>query len=100
MTFDPVIAVLLIPAGATMLLAALPGYRLTARINVLAALASFIVAFSLFFHRPGQGQYFHVDDLNNVFIVLTTFVGFTTSVPQGQAAFWPCSIAFGGSFRS
>jgi hydrogenase-4 component F len=25
-------------------------------------------------------QYFHVDDLNNVFIVLTTFVGFTTSV--------------------
>jgi hydrogenase-4 component F len=80
MTFDPVIAVLLIPAGAAMLLAALPGYRLTARINVLAALASFIVAFSLFFHRPGQGQYFHVDDLNNVFIVLTTFVGFTTSV--------------------
>jgi hydrogenase-4 component F len=80
MTFDPVIAVLLIPAGAAMLLAALPGYRLTARINVLAALASFIVAFSLFFHRPGQGPYFHVDDLNNVFIVLTTFVGFTTSV--------------------
>ena len=45
MTFDPVIAVLLIPAGAAMLLAALPGYRITARINVLAALASFIVAF-------------------------------------------------------
>src|SRR3984893_9747033 len=80
MTFDPVIAVLLIPAGTAMLLAVLPGYRLTARINVLAALASFVVAFSLFFHRPGQGQYFHVDDLNNVFIVLTTFVGFTTSV--------------------
>src|ERR1700724_1213973 len=80
MTFDPVIAVLLIPAGAAMLLAVLPGYRLTARINVLAAFASFVVAFSLFFHRPGQGQYFHVDDLNNVFIVLTTFVGFTTSV--------------------
>jgi hydrogenase-4 component F len=80
MTFDPVIAVLLIPAGAAMLLAVLPGYRLTARINVLAALASFVVALSLFFHRPGQGPYFHVDDLNNVFIVLTTFVGFTTSV--------------------
>jgi hydrogenase-4 component F len=80
MTFDPVVAVLLIPAGAAMLLAVLPGYRLTARINVLAALASFVVALSLFFHRPGQGPYFHVDDLNNVFIVLTTFVGFTTSV--------------------
>src|SRR6202049_4404476 len=80
MTFDPVTAVLLIPAGAAMLLATLPGYRLTARINVLAALATLVVALSLFFHRPGQGQYFHVDDLNNVFIVLTTFVGFTTSV--------------------
>src|ERR1700730_8700926 len=80
MTFDPVTAVLLIPAGAAMLLAALPGYRLTARINVLAAFATLVVALSLFFDRPPQGPYFHVDDLNNVFIVLTTFVGFTTSV--------------------
>src|SRR3979490_1326952 len=80
MTFDPVTAVLLIPAGAAMLLAALPGYRLTARINVLAALATFVVALSLFFDRPRQGPYLLVDDLNNVFIVLTTFVGFTTSV--------------------
>jgi hypothetical protein len=45
MTFDPVIAVLLIPAGAAMLLAVLPGYRLTARLNVLAVLSSFVVAF-------------------------------------------------------
>src|SRR6476619_857832 len=80
MTFDPVTAVLLIPAGAAMLLAAMPGYRLTARINLLAALATLVVALSLFFDRPPQGPYFHVDDLNNVFIVLTTFVGFTTSV--------------------
>jgi hydrogenase-4 component F len=64
---------------AAMLLAALPGYRLTARINVIATLATFLVALSLFFGRPSQTPYFHVDDLNNVFIVLTTFVGFTTS---------------------
>src|SRR3984893_7601119 len=78
--FDPVGAVLIIPALAAMLLAVLPGYRLTARINVVAALATFTVALSLFFGRPAPNPYFHVDDLNNVFIVLTTFVCFTTSV--------------------
>src|SRR5205814_5384701 len=51
-----------------------------ARSNVIAALAPFVVALSLFFGRPAPGPYFHVDDLNNVFILLTTFVGFTTSV--------------------
>ena len=80
MSFNPVTVVLMIPAIAALALAALPGYRLTARINVLAALATFLVALSLFFGRPQRGAYFHVDDLNNVFIVLTTFVGFTTSV--------------------
>ena len=79
-SFDPVAGILLIPALAAVLLALLPGYRLTARINVIAALATFAVALSLFFGRPVPSQYFHVDDLNNVFIVLTTLVGFTTSV--------------------
>ena len=65
---------------AAAVLVALPGYRLTSRLNVLAALASFLSAFSLFFVRPPPGPYLLVDDLNNVFIVLTTFVGFTTSV--------------------
>ena len=84
MSFDPIAAVLLIPACAAALLAVLPDYRLSARINILAALATFAVAFSLFFGRPSPGPYFHVDDLNNVFIVLTTFVGFTTSVFSGS----------------
>jgi hydrogenase-4 component F len=80
MNFDAVSAILLIPALAAALLAALPGYRITARLNVLAALATLLIAISLFFSRPQPGRYLHVDDLNNVFIVLTTFVGFTTSV--------------------
>ena len=43
--------------------------------------SSFLAALSLFFfERPVPGAYVLVDDLNNVFIVLTTFVGFTTSV--------------------
>src|SRR6266545_4791154 len=75
-----VTAILVVPALAAALLAVLPGYRITARFNVLAALATFLVALSLLFVRPQPGPYLHVDDLNNVFIVLTTFVGFTTSV--------------------
>ncbi len=80
MKFDPVSFVLLIPAAAAALLALLPGYRITAQLNVLAALLTFAMALSLyFFGVPKAGPYLLVDDLNKVFIVLTTFVGFTTS---------------------
>jgi hydrogenase-4 component F len=80
MPFDAVTAVLLIPAVAAALLAALPGYRLTARLNVVATLLTLLAALSLFVERPPAGSYMIVDDLNIVFIVLTTFVAFTTSV--------------------
>jgi hydrogenase-4 component F len=80
MMVDAVTGVLLIPALAACLLAALPGYRLTARLNVLAALATFVTAASLFVVEPRSGPYLLVDDLNRVFIVLTTFVGFTTAM--------------------
>ena len=79
--FDPVTAVLLIPICSAALLAALPGYRLTARLNVVASLATFLSALSLFVvERPSPGPYVLIDDLNIVFIVLNTFVGFTTSI--------------------
>jgi hydrogenase-4 component F len=78
---DAVAAVLLIPMAAACLLALLPGYRLSARLNVLAALLTFLAAVSLLFiDWPEPGRYLLVDDLNIVFIVLNTFVGFTTSV--------------------
>ncbi len=80
MSFNAVAAVLAIPAVAAALLALLPSYWLSARLNVLATLLTFLAALSLFFERPPAGPYVLVDDLNNVFIVLTTFVGFTTSV--------------------
>jgi hydrogenase-4 component F len=80
MTFDALAGVLLIPAVAAALLAVLPGYRLTARLNVLASLATFLVSVSLFVVQPASGSYLLVDDLNKVFIVLTTFVGFTTAM--------------------
>jgi hydrogenase-4 component F len=79
--FDPVAAVLLIPVGAAGLLAFVPGYRLGARLNVLATFATLLAALSLLvFRRPAPTDYLLVDDLNIVFIVLSTFVGFTTSV--------------------
>jgi hydrogenase-4 component F len=78
-SFNAVTAVLAIPAIAAALLALLPDYRLSAWLNVLATFLTFLAAFSLFFQRPPVGPYVLVDDLNNVFIVLTTFVGFTTS---------------------
>jgi hydrogenase-4 component F len=77
---DATAAVLLIPIVTAAVLAVLPGYRLTARLNMAAAFATFLAALSLFFVRPATGPYLLVDDLNNVFIVLTTFVGFTTAV--------------------
>jgi hydrogenase-4 component F len=80
MTFDALAAVLLIPLAAAALLAALPGYRLTARLNIGASLLTFIAAASLFVRTPPSGDYLLVDDLNKVFIVLTAFVAFTTSV--------------------
>jgi len=79
--FDPVASVLLIPLGGAAILALLPGYRVTARLNVLAALLTLLSALSLFFVETRvPGTYLFIDDLNIVFIVLNSFVGFTTSV--------------------
>ncbi len=78
--FSAIQAILLIPLGAAFVLALLPGYRLTAALNVLASLATLLAALSLFIARPAEGQLLFVDDLNIVFIVLNTLVGFTTSL--------------------
>src|SRR5215207_4539482 len=77
---DALGAVLLVPTAAATILIVLPGYVLSARLNVVASLVTLGAAVLLFFERPAPGQYLHVDDLNVVFIVLNTFVGFTTSV--------------------
>ena len=78
--FSPVAAILLIPMAAAAILALLPDFRLAARVNTAAALATLLSALSLLVARPQSGSYFLVDDLNIVFVVLSTFVGFTTSI--------------------
>ncbi|WP_407185746.1 hydrogenase 4 subunit F [Bradyrhizobium centrosematis] len=80
MSIDGLSAILLIPALSAAVLAILPGYRLTAKLNVAASLATFLTSLSLFVVEPVSGQYLLMDDLNKVFIVLTTFVSLTTSV--------------------
>ena len=79
LSVKPLAALLLIPGISAIVLALLPGYRLTARLNVLAAGLTFLASLSLLVVRPEPGAYLLVDDLNVVFVVLGTFVGFTTS---------------------
>ena len=81
LSFDAEVAILIIPLTAAAILALLPAYRAAARLNMLASLLTLASALSLFVTaRPAPGTYLFVDDLNIVFIVLTTFVSFTTSV--------------------
>jgi hydrogenase-4 component F len=77
---NPVAAVLLVPLACSAVLAALPDFRTAARANVVASFATLLAALSLLVTRPPSGVYFLVDDLNVVFVVLSTFVGFTTSI--------------------
>jgi hydrogenase-4 component F len=75
------IGVLLIPVVAAAVLAVLPGYRISSRLNVLASGLTFLSSLSLFFADHFEpGQYLFIDELNIAFIMLNTFVGFTTSV--------------------
>jgi len=78
--FDGLSAVLAIPLIAAAMLAILPGYRGTALLSVLASFLTLLAALTLFVARPESGPLLLIDDLNIVFIVLNTFVGFTTSV--------------------
>jgi len=72
--------VLLIPAVAAAVFAALPNYWAAARLNVLATALTLVCALSLLLAKPQPSSYLIVDDLNGTFIVLTTFVAFTTSI--------------------
>lgn len=78
--FDAVTAVIVIPIVAAFILSIVPAYRLSAQLNVAASALTLGAAVLLLFDRPRPGVYLFVDDLNIVFIVLNTFVGFTTSV--------------------
>ena len=71
--------ILFLPLLTAIALLALPDYRLSARLNVASCFVTFLAALSLFFAKPASGRYLLIDDLNIVFVVLNTFVAFTTS---------------------
>jgi hydrogenase-4 component F len=71
--------ILLIPLFAAALLSLIRNYRVSAGINMAASGLAFIAALLLLWDRPEPGRFLAVDDMNIVFILLSTFVGFTTS---------------------
>ncbi|CAK0765985.1 Hydrogenase-4 component F homolog [uncultured Gammaproteobacteria bacterium] len=77
---NPVHVILTVPAATAAIMILLPGYRLGARLNVLASLVTLLAALSLFYVRPPTNAYLFVDDFNVYLVVLTCFVCFTTSV--------------------
>jgi hydrogenase-4 component F len=77
---SPVEAILVVPAIAVPVLALVSDYRLGAGINVLATASSLVAAVLLLFAARPRGDLIIVDDFNIFLIVLTSFVGFTTSV--------------------
>jgi hydrogenase-4 component F len=77
---SPVEAILVVPAIAVPVLALVSDYRLGAGLNMLASASSLVAAVLLLFAEHPRGDLIIVDDFNIFLIVLTTFVGFTTSV--------------------
>ena len=77
--FEPLLGILLIPLFSAGILAILPGYRMSALLNIAASAASLACAVTLLFERPSPRGYLLVDDFNIVFLLLNTLIGFTTS---------------------
>jgi len=77
-------AILVIPALGAGVLALLPDDRVSARLNASVSFLTLACALVLLVERPAPGPFLIVDDLNVVFIVLSTLVGFTTSVFSGS----------------
>jgi hydrogenase-4 component F len=76
----PVEAILITPAVAIPILALISGYRLGAALNILACAATFAAAVALLFADHPRSDLILIDDFNIFLIILTTFVGFTTSL--------------------
>jgi len=75
-----VAALLVVPAGAALMLIGLSSYRLGARLNVGATFITLLAAVTLFGVRPEANLYLQVDDFNIYLIALNNLVSFTTSI--------------------
>jgi hydrogenase-4 component F len=68
------------PAFGALLLAAIPRYRIAAALNVALCALTLVSAAALYWHRPQSSLYLLVDDVNTVFLLVGSLVGFSTSV--------------------
>ncbi len=80
MVIPPVEAIVIVPAIAVPILALIGNYRLGALLNVLASGLTLAAGISLLFGERSRSDLIILDDFNIFLVVLTTFVGFTTSV--------------------
>jgi hydrogenase-4 component F len=68
------------PALGAVILALVPGYRVSALLNVAFCALTLASAGALYVYRPEPSLYLLVDDVNTAFLVVGALVGFTTSV--------------------
>jgi hydrogenase-4 component F len=76
----PVDVILAVPAVAVLVLALISSYRAGATLNIIACALTFIAAVALPFTGHPRSDLIIIDDFNIFLIILTTFVGFTTSI--------------------
>ena len=69
-----------IPAIAVPVLALISGYRLGAAVNILACALTLAAATTLLFTDHPRSDLIIIDDFNIFLIILTAFVGLTTSI--------------------
>ena len=81
-----------IPAAAALLLALVPSHTVAARLNVVAALATFAASLVPFWARPETTAFVLIDDFNIYLVALTAFVGFTTSLFSARYVLHEVSI--------
>jgi hydrogenase-4 component F len=72
-------ALVAIPAAAAVILVFQADYKRASQINFAASGVTLLFALLLILKEPETGSFLFVDDLNIVFAVLSTFIGFTTS---------------------
>jgi hydrogenase-4 component F len=76
----PVEVILVVPAVAIPVLALISSYRAGAALNIVACAVTFGAAVALLFIGHLRSDLIIIDDFNIFLIILTTFVGFTTSI--------------------
>jgi hydrogenase-4 component F len=77
---SPVSLVLGIPLVSALLLALVGDYRLGARLNMLGTAGTLAASVVLLLHGHETSAFVFIDDFNIYLVVLTAFVGFSTSV--------------------